>query len=161
MKDKVLLILLLLNTCIVFSQSARLKFTADYQISVDDSLVNQLKSISVGINDSFLDDTELCFKFPGGNNALQTYFNENLILPSDAKDLPIVGTVCTSFTVNEKGKVGNIKIERSLCENIDSIVVRVISKMPDWIWDCKEKPRRPILIKRYQRILIEMNTEKK
>jgi hypothetical protein len=155
MKNIPLFILLILNSYLVVSQNTDIiKFKPEYDTIADDSILNQLKSIPDSSILFYVDDSEFCIQFPGGDKAWMEYLKENFILPADVKDMQIEGSVCVSFTINEKGKVGNIKIDRSLCENIDAIVVKVISEMPDWIWNCKEIPRRQILIKRYQRFIL-------
>jgi|WetSurMetagenome_2_1015567.scaffolds.fasta_scaffold01666_10 TonB family protein len=115
------------------------------------------------IDSSFIaiDDTEFCIKFPGGDKAFIKYLKKNIVLPPDLKERGIEGRVYASFYVNEKGKVENVRIEESLCEDIDKEVLRVISEMPNWKWDCKEGPQRHISIKRYVPIIIKQNRVKK
>jgi TonB family protein len=108
-----------------------------------------------------IDDTEFCIMFPGGDKALIKYLKKNIVFPPDIKERGIEGRVYVSFYVNEKGKVENVRIEDSLCEDIDKEVVRVISEMPNWIWTCNECPQRHISIKRYVPIIIKQHSSKK
>ena len=155
MKNRAFFILLLVNSVAVAAQNTTaIKFKPEYDDVIDDSTINELSRIPDSLAFVGIDDSEFCIKFPGGDSALLNYLRKNFTLPTKAKDLPIEGRVLVSFTLNEKGNVGHIKIERSLCENIDALVVKVISEMPNWTWDCKEKPQRHILIKRYLPIII-------
>jgi hypothetical protein len=159
MKNNLISILLILISNLAFCQNSEIiKTKPEYDIIVNDSIIYQFNGDSstfIGI-----DDTEFCIKFPGGDNALIKYIQKNFRLPTDMINQKIEGKIYASFTINEKGKVDNIKIERGLSESIDKAVEKVISEMPDWIWACNEKPRRHILVKRYLPLTIELNKKK-
>ncbi|TPE44503.1 energy transducer TonB [Pontibacter mangrovi] len=106
------------------------------------------------LNNVFFDDLEFCIKFKGGEEALVKYLVDSFQVPVDDKHHNISGKVLASFTVNEKGEVGDIKIEEGLCEEIDNEVIRDISEMPKWIWDCETKPRRSYKTKRFAPFII-------
>lgn len=116
------------------------------------------RSVQLGNSDSlnvFIDDSEFCIKFKGGDKALVKYFADSFKLPAKVKDKNIKGKVLASFTVNEKGEVGYVKIEKGLGEEIDKEVIRVVSEMPKWIWDCESKPTRPVKTKRFAPFTID------
>lgn len=71
-------------------------------------------------------------QFPGGNEAMQKYIAENLKYPKTAIKGE-QGRVIVSFVVNKRGKVGDVKLIRSVSPELDAEVVRVIQDMPDWI----------------------------
>lgn len=138
-----------------------------YRVVINDSIainpkVNEIKEIN---NDSIVDvgfdDTEFCIVFPGGEKALRKAVIKSIMYSPEMIKSNIEGKVYASFTVNENGKVENIKIEKSLSHEFDKEVFRVLSEMPDWKWNCKEKPRRKILIKRYFSISFGLSKEKK
>lgn len=71
-------------------------------------------------------------QFPGGNEAMQKYIAENLKYPKTAIKGE-QGRVIVSFVVNKRGKVGDVKLIRSVSPELDAEAVRVIQDMPDWI----------------------------
>lgn len=71
-------------------------------------------------------------QFPGGNEAMQKYIAENLKYPKTAIKGE-QGRVIVSFVINKRGKVGDVKLIRSVSPELDAEAVRVIQDMPDWI----------------------------
>ena len=71
-------------------------------------------------------------QFPGGNEAMQKYIAENLKYPKTATKGE-QGRVIVSFVINKRGKVGDVKLIRSVSPELDAEAVRVIQDMPDWI----------------------------
>lgn len=74
-------------------------------------------------------------QFPGGNKALLTFLNSNIIYPDSAKNNGISGTVYISFVINPDGKLTDAKIVRGSrdCSECDLEALRVILLMPDWV----------------------------
>jgi hypothetical protein len=72
-------------------------------------------------------------KYPGGWDSLSKFLERNLIYPKRAIDNNIEGKVFTSFTVDCKGKVGNVKTFRGVNPELDSTCFYVVSIIPDWI----------------------------
>jgi hypothetical protein len=131
-----------------------INYKTSIEVITDDSvLINQLEKNnkrepfdSIKITD-LTDDSEFCIKFPGGDLAFKDYILKNLKYPETTKK--IEGKVFASFTINEKGEIGNIKIEKGLNDTFDNEVLRILSEMPNWIWDCKNQFNRHYLIKRW------------
>jgi protein TonB len=71
-------------------------------------------------------------QYPGGNEALQRYLTEKLVYPDKAKQKSIEGQVMVGFTVNDKGRVGDIRILKHAHALLDSEAVRVVRTMPRW-----------------------------
>jgi len=162
-KNIILLFLLILNPSLGFCQNMdNLKFQPEYELNIEDSLNKQLNGYRYPDSLSFfgIDDTEFCIQFPGGDAALLKYLKKSIVISKDSIYAKIEGKIFISFTVNEKGKVENIVIERGLDKSLDKIIIKAISEMPDWIWNCKEKPNRNIITKRYLPISIKQNKEK-
>lgn len=65
-------------------------------------------------------------------SAFRDWTASHLNYPDSEKAAGHQGTVILSFTVNEKGKVGNVRVLRGLNETLDREAVRVVSKSPDW-----------------------------
>ena len=73
-------------------------------------------------------------EFKGGQEALVKFIKENLEYPENEKKELIQGKVYTSFIVDANGKVGDIKIIRSVTNhpNFDEAAIKVLNKMPNW-----------------------------
>ena len=70
--------------------------------------------------------------FASGVDGLFEYLNKNLVYPKHSLDKNIEGRVFVSFIVEANGNISNIEIIRGVSNEIDSVVVDVISKMPTW-----------------------------
>jgi len=70
--------------------------------------------------------------FPGGMEALYEWLSEHLEYPPIAKRMGIEGSVTVEFTVDENGKISNVRIKESLNKLFDDEALRVIMSMPDW-----------------------------
>lgn len=71
-------------------------------------------------------------QFPGGEEAMISWIAQNIIYPEQAKHEGIRGVVVVTFVVSKTGKVGNVKVVRSVHPLLDAEAVRVIREMPDW-----------------------------
>jgi protein TonB len=71
-------------------------------------------------------------EFPGGNQELMKYLNNNIRYPDAAVTNEVEGRLLTSFEVCTDGSICNIKIEKSLYPACDEEAIRVIKKMPNW-----------------------------
>jgi len=72
-------------------------------------------------------------QYPGGWDSLSKFLLKNLNYPKKAIDNDIQGKVYTSFTVDSKGKVGNVKTFGGVSPELDSTCLYVVSIIPDWI----------------------------
>ena len=71
--------------------------------------------------------------FNGGDaNEFLKWVNANISYPENCKKNGISGRVFLSFIVRETGKVTDVKILRSVHEELDREAVRVIGMSPDW-----------------------------
>ena len=73
---------------------------------------------------------EIMPKFPGGEEALMKFLSKNTIFPDMEREMGVGGKVVSEFTVNEDGKVSDIKILKSPSKGFDKEVTRVIKLMP-------------------------------
>src|SRR4030042_2101893 len=71
-------------------------------------------------------------QYPGGWDSLSKFLLRNLNYPKKAIDNNIEGKVYTSFTVDCKGKVGNVKTFRGVNPELDSTCLYVVSIIPNW-----------------------------
>lgn len=71
--------------------------------------------------------------FQGGDAyEFSKWVNMQLIYPEGAKARHAEGRVTISFTVNEKGKVKDVRILRGADPELDKEALRVVSMSPDW-----------------------------
>ena|ERR1700722_844848 len=71
-------------------------------------------------------------RFPGGKDSLTAFIKKNTHYPAPATKKHITGTVEVDFTVDEKGKLTNIHVVKSLSYSCDKEALRVVKKMPLW-----------------------------
>ena len=72
-------------------------------------------------------------QFPGGQNALDSYVNNNIDFPQQAIDDNTSGTIKVAFVIDEKGKVMKAHIiGTKLGNGLDEQALKVVSNMPTW-----------------------------
>ncbi len=72
-------------------------------------------------------------QFPGGNEELFKYLQENMIYPPKAKEDSIQGKVVVKFVVDISGNNQDINIVKSLTPECDMEAIRLVKDMPKWI----------------------------
>ncbi|MDY6292668.1 MAG: energy transducer TonB [Bacteroidales bacterium] len=70
--------------------------------------------------------------FPGGDVALMKFIKDNMIYPYEALKNRIEGKVIIQFVVTKTGKVGKVKVARSVNKELDQEAVRLIKMLPDF-----------------------------
>ena len=70
--------------------------------------------------------------FPGGHVALMKFIKDNMIYPYEALKNRIEGKVIIQFVVTKTGKVGKVKVVRSVNKELDQEAVRLIKMLPDF-----------------------------
>lgn len=70
--------------------------------------------------------------FPGGDEALFKYLNDNIKYPVIAQESGIQGRVICQFVVNRDGSIVDIEVVRSVDKSLDAEAIRVIKNMPRW-----------------------------
>ena len=71
-------------------------------------------------------------EFPGGDEALRKYINDNLKYPEEAKELGLEGKVYIHFVINENGEVEDAQIARGADPILDKEAIRVVQSLPKW-----------------------------
>lgn len=71
--------------------------------------------------------------FPGGEAALMKYLKEHINYPTVAMENNVQGKVIVQFVVTKTGKVGEVKVARSVDRDLDKEAVRVCKSLPDFI----------------------------
>ena len=71
--------------------------------------------------------------FPGGDAALMKYLSSHIQYPTMAMENNIQGRVIVQFVVTRTGKIGEVKVVRSVDPDLDAEAVRVCKSLPDFI----------------------------
>ena len=75
---------------------------------------------------------EVMPEFPGGVMEMMKFLQMNINYPPTAAANNIEGRVVLQFIVEKTGKVGDVKVVRSVNEELDAEAVRVVKSMPDF-----------------------------
>lgn len=67
-----------------------------------------------------------------GWDNYNTYIANNIDIPDDILKNNLHGEVEVSFDVKPNGSIANIKVDKSLCDNCDEAVKRIIEQGPQW-----------------------------
>ena len=73
---------------------------------------------------------EIMPEFPGGEKALMKFLAEHTEFPSYERELGLGGKVISEFTVNEDGRVSDIKILKSPGSGFSKSVTKVVNMLP-------------------------------
>ena len=71
--------------------------------------------------------------FPGGEAALMRYLSSHLQYPTMAQENGVQGTVVVQFVVTKTGKVGEVKVVRSVDRDLDREATRVCRSLPNFV----------------------------
>lgn len=71
-------------------------------------------------------------QYVGGNDALLSFINSNLVYPDSARKNKIEGRTIIRFIVDTYGKLKCIKVVRGFNKDCDAEALRIVSLMPDW-----------------------------
>ena len=69
-------------------------------------------------------------QFPGGEAALMKYLQSHINYPPMAAENNVQGRVVVQFVVDKTGKVGEVKVVRSVDKDLDKEAVRVCKSLP-------------------------------
>ena len=71
-------------------------------------------------------------RFPGGEVALMKYLQQNIKYPVNAAKNNIDGRVIVQFVIEKDGSIGEVKVVRSVEEELDAEAVRVVKALPNF-----------------------------
>ena len=72
-------------------------------------------------------------RFPGGEPALMKFLSTHINYPTMAMENNVQGRVVVQFVVTKTGKIGEVKVVRSVDRDLDKEAVRVCKTLPDFI----------------------------
>ena len=127
-------------------------FTACESQMIDQASTRATTTTGSQTADSLFVDDEEPASFPGGQEALLAFLEQNVRYP-DGYDCCGQGRVVVSFTIDIDGSIVDPKVVLSVDKELDAEALRVVGLMPKWI-PAKEKGKNkkskfnlPILIK--------------
>lgn len=82
-------------------------------------------------NDVFI-EYEVSPSFPGGDEALYKFIEENLIVPQEAREKEIEGRVYVQFVVDTDGTAINPRVLRDIGGGCGEEALRIVRLMPKW-----------------------------
>ena len=83
--------------------------------------------------EGYYKNTEILPAYPGGQKAMERFFEDNIVYPAAASDNNAEGIVKLSFAVDENGKVYNpVATSTPIGYGIEQEAIRVFNKMPTW-----------------------------
>ncbi len=103
----------------------------DEDRSSDDITLEIINDEQLG-SDEILTTAAHMPSFPGGDAGLMEFLRYNIRYPQAAADNNIQGKVIVQFVVTKTGKVGEVKVVRSVDPNLDREAVRVCKALPDF-----------------------------
>ncbi|MBN2681447.1 MAG: energy transducer TonB [Bacteroidales bacterium] len=71
-------------------------------------------------------------QYPGGNSAMINFISKKVKYPAAAKEAGAEGEVIVSFLIDEKGRVTNAEVKKSVHPALDKEALRVVKLMPKW-----------------------------
>ena len=74
--------------------------------------------------------------FPGGDAALMKYISKNIRYPQMAKENGIQGKVIVKMVIMKNGKIGEVRVARSVDRDLDREAVRVCKSLPTFSPGC-------------------------
>ena len=121
----------------------------DDDIKVDDNIINLEDDDDLGVEimeyvegpeEEEIEEEAIPFQlveqkpsFRGGDaNQFSKWVNERLVYPEIAKENGVQGKVMIQFTVENDGRVTNVRVLRGVDPSIDKEAVRVVSSSPKW-----------------------------
>ena len=103
------------------------------EIAVKDVKENmKIQLVQLPVEERVFGVVEVMPQFPGGQDALINFLQDNVKYPEAAKAKGIKGRVICSFVVGKDGSIGNIEIMRGIDPELDTEAVRVLGLMPKW-----------------------------
>ena len=116
-----------------FGQKDNEKGTEDRNVTrtlKEEVVVEKKEEKPVEKREEIFKSVEQMPQFPGGEAALMKYLSSHINYPPMAAENNIQGRVVVQFVVDKTGKVGEVKVVRSVDKDLDKEAVRVCKSLP-------------------------------
>jgi len=70
--------------------------------------------------------------YPGGEEAMAAFINENFKYPQKSREMGEQGTCYVRFVVTKLGDIDSVEVLKGVSELIDAECISVIESMPRW-----------------------------
>ena len=101
----------------------------DFKERINEIVVEEKKPVEEKPEPIFV-SVEQMPQFPGGEAALMKYLASHINYPPIAAENNIQGRVIVQFVVDKTGKVGEVKLARSVDKDLDTEALRVCKSLP-------------------------------
>ena len=105
-----------------------------------DNIHEHISDVVVEVKKPVVDKPEEVFtsveqmpQFPGGDEALMKFLSSHINYPPMAAENNVQGKVILQFVVGKDGRVGEVKIARSVDKDLDKEAMRVVKSLPKFI----------------------------
>ena len=105
-----------------------------------DNIHEHISDVVVEVKKPVVDKPEEVFtsveqmpQFPGGDEALMKFLSSHINYPPMAAENNVQGKVILQFVVGKDGRVGEVKIARSVNKDLDKEAMRVVKSLPKFI----------------------------
>ena len=116
-----------------FGQKDNEKGTEDRNVTKtlkDEVVVEKKEEKPKEVKEEVFRSVEQMPQFPGGEAALMKYLQSHINYPPMAAENNVQGRVVVQFVVDKTGKVGAVKVVRSVDKDLDKEAVRVCKSLP-------------------------------
>ena len=103
---------------------------AQFQTAVDEVVVEKKEEKPKEVKEEIHTLVEQMPQFPGGDAALMKYLSSHINYPTMAAENGVQGKVILQFVVEKDGRVGEVKIARSVDKDLDKEAIRVVKSLP-------------------------------
>ena len=116
-----------------FGQKDNEKGTEDRNVTrtlKEEVVVEKKEEKPVEKKEEIFKSVEQMPQFPGGEAALMKYLSSHINYPPMAAENNVQGRVVVQFVVDKTGKVGEVKVVRSVDKDLDKEAIRVVKLLP-------------------------------
>ena len=116
-----------------FGQKDNEKGTEDRNITKtlkDEVVVEKKEEKPKEVKEEIFRSVEQMPQFPGGDAALMKFLQSHINYPPMAAENSVQGKVILQFVVEKDGKVGEVKVARSVDKDLDREAIRVVKTLP-------------------------------
>ena len=116
-----------------FGQKDNDKGTEDRNITrtqKDEIIVEKKEEKPKEVKEEIFKSVEQMPQFPGGDAALMKYLSSHINYPPMAAENNVQGKVILQFVVEKDGRVGEVKVARSVDKDLDKEAIRVVKSLP-------------------------------
>ena len=116
-----------------FGQKDNERGTEDRNITKtlkDEVVVEKKEEKPKEVKEEIFRSVEQMPQFPGGDAALMKFLQSHINYPPMAAENNVQGKVILQFVVEKDGKVGEVKVARSVDKDLDREAIRVVKTLP-------------------------------